>query len=204
MSFPLNFPFAFGDPADGDGTTTANSNTSAVRRLAMYLKGKENVEAFLTAIKEEVDEVTTAFEQLLEDRQLDNAFGEQLDLIGRILGQTREGYTLDDDYRKLLKARVKINKSSGTAEDLYAIFALILPTGSTMRIDEYEIAAFILTVSGALTDDSATFFARIMREAKAAGVQAQLTYAARTTNLFQYDSGQGYDASGGHYAGTVE
>lgn len=52
----------------------------------------------LSTFTEEIQELSTAISDLISKRSLANAEGEQLDAIGRIVGQQRTGYTYGNGY----------------------------------------------------------------------------------------------------------
>ena len=58
----------------------------------------------------------SSFEVLL-NRWIDTAVGVQLDGVGAIVGEAREGRG-DDEYRLAIKARIQINFSEATPEDI--------------------------------------------------------------------------------------
>jgi hypothetical protein len=198
---PLPLPLG-GDVA---GTTTSGSTlagvdhvASALSRLIEQFKGKPNFEASISAQAEPCQTVEAALQQLSMLPSVENAFGAQLDNLGAIVGEERQGAT-DGDYRLHIKARIAANRSSGTPEDLYTVFALIAPVGATYRIEECPPAALIfhiLTVqtSPALADYLLQFLARV----KAAGVRAQLHWLnAPGTGSFCFAGGPGLGFDGG-------
>lgn len=70
-------------------------------------------------------------------RDLDVATGTNLDKLGAIVGQDREGFS-DLIYRTLIKAKTAANRSKGTTENLIDT-ALILRNGVTIDITYTEL-----------------------------------------------------------------
>lgn len=200
-TFPAKFPWGLG----GDGTSsvppTAESETF---RLAQYIKGKPNMEAILDALGVQAEEVAAAFEQLDTERTLAAAFGAQLDVLGDIVGRAREGDT-DTYYRAAISAWILLNNSSGGPEELYAIFALLVPTGATMKIVDFPPAAFVFKVAGvAVTDFEAGRLASVFRKARAAGVGGRFHWTYTTDALtFTFDGTSAQALDMGLFSGAV-
>lgn len=127
------------------------------------------------------------------------AVGQQLDNLGEIVGETRQGRS-DEDYEVAIRGRVKLNISSGTIEDVYAIAGLIAPTLTT-SLQEFYPAAFEAEVIEAITDESdIERLAEFIRLARPAAVRGSLKY--HLSPAFSYDgaAGTGYDE--GKYASS--
>lgn len=69
--------------------TTLNHNTIYKQRLLQQFKTATKLIAFIDALIEGQAELETVLEQLLTERSLDTAIGDQLDIIGEIVGQPR-------------------------------------------------------------------------------------------------------------------
>ena len=82
------------------------------------------LESYLTAGQE----IEDAFFQLLSERGINEAIGAQLDVLGDIVGEARQGRE-DDKYRLAILSRGLINNSNGTPEELLEIVATA--TGAT-------------------------------------------------------------------------
>ena len=80
-------------------------------------KTKENFKSILEAVGEQSNDIETAIFELKDEYDLNTAVGDQLDVIGSIIGLTRDG-RIDDNYRILLKVKAEINSSAGTPESL--------------------------------------------------------------------------------------
>jgi hypothetical protein len=149
----------------------------ALGRLLEQYKGQPNLAALITSYVEGTqDAEQNLFELLLVN--LDDAEGDNLDLLGRLVGEARDGKD-DDGYRIYLRARIKLNLMSGTTEEILELFDLLLDDPYVFELSQYQPAAFVLDVSGdAIADDIATRLAQILNEAKAAGVRADLVYSS--------------------------
>jgi hypothetical protein len=58
-------------------------------RLASQFQDKPIIENFLKVYLEKLEEVEQGFLQLLNERGISSAIGNQLDLIGKIVGESR-------------------------------------------------------------------------------------------------------------------
>lgn len=96
----------------------------AVARLTQVFREKPKIAAWVRARAERYQGLETVFREIKELRRLDNAVGAQLDGIGRIVGEARQGRT-DSAYKRRIKARIAINTSRGTPENLINVFVLL-------------------------------------------------------------------------------
>lgn len=220
MPFPYTFPFPFefpggapaggavplldaeGNPTQADGSAVTHG-ARAIDRLAQYLKTQPNVISLLTALCLPAEEMESTFQDLISYRSIDLGFGEHLNVIGDIVRQAREGLS-DDDYRLRLRARVKLNIGSGTTEDIYGLFELIKPAGTTLKIKDEPPAGFTLLISGEQTATEAALMLYFLRLARAAGVRGILEWwESAPADMFTLDGAAGQGLDEGHLAGAA-
>lgn len=161
------------------------------------------VEGFVLAPVPGQQAVEDALWQTLQVPVIDSAEGEQLDLLGRIVGEPR--YSRDDaTYRLWLKARVAINKSNGTVAELLYIVGLIKPADASLRLVPSYPASLNLHLDDIeVTASDAAIIAAVLQEAKAAGVRAIVEFLnSSPEDAFTLDDGPGLDT--GELAGAVE
>ncbi len=106
----------------------------ALARLLQQFKDKARIEALLNAINVEVQRFEDEVMDLSDVLDIDVMGGVNLDNIGDIVTQAREGRS-DADYRIAIREKISRNVSSGTANQIIEAFAFI--TGST-TIDYLE------------------------------------------------------------------
>lgn len=171
----------------------------ALERIPRYLSEAPRFRALLESFVEQAEEIEAALQALLNETSIDNAVGAQLDQIGTVVGQVRAG--LDDaTYRVMLRARILVNKSSGTLPDLIAIFVVAAAGSPTVR-DGGNAHVVVTLMAEAQDADLIPFFLEFLREAKSAGVRAILEWIeVPVAESFRYDVGPGYDQ--GKYAGA--
>lgn len=169
----------------------------ALARLSQQFKGKTQVEAMLSALTGNVQEVETALWQLLTERAVDVAIGVHLDTIGQIVGQQREARS-DEDYRRFIQARIAANRSRGTIPDVLRIANLVLnDPAAYLQIDNQGAAAYVLRIMNVpISDDVAELLMSFLRNITSAGVRVILESSAISVgNTFKWDTaGRGWDS----------
>lgn len=186
---------------------------TAISLLIDALKDKTNFTKLVESYVAECQELETVWFDLLELRNIENGQGTQLDMIGERIGQPRLGYD-DTTYKVWLRARILINKNSGTIEELYTLFSTLLTNG--LQYTPYYPASFIFDADGTLLADPVTL-GTILQSVTPAGVNGSLRYSlfddAHTFTLsgslgtVETDTDRGFadDSAtvGGHLAGII-
>lgn len=163
----------------------------ALARLAQQYKGRPLISGLLNCFAPQVQQIEDLLFEILLGFRLDTpAVGEQLDVIGRVVGQDRESAN-DAEYKLRISARIRANLSTGSPEDLYRVFRILLP-GITLSITPEYPAGFVMdaleTIDGALVPLYRQFFS----DTKAAGIYGQFTYALfDTAHTFTIAAAQG-------------
>ncbi len=151
---------------------------AALAVMAQQYRKRANFLALAAAFAGPFDELEGVAQQLLTERLLENAVGEQLSVLERIVGQ-RVFVTSDEAVRKAwIRARIRLNRSSGTGEDLLEIFDLVLASPLEPRLEEWFPAALMLHVDGGeLSANLVGPLAQMLQLGKAAGVGALLQWS---------------------------
>lgn len=133
-------------------------------------KDAANMKAFIEIMADQIQDLEDAqFEVLTEVSDLTVAVGEQLDNLGRIVNEPRNGKT-DTDYRIAIAGRINLNLSEGTGEDLIAL-VLGIVTPNTIEIADSGIAHFDLTIQDPITLEEGILSNIFVQSGKAAGVR---------------------------------
>lgn len=104
---------------------TSEYGQRLISLLPYYLQNGQNIHKIFQVIGEEFDELVDKAKEIIDSRNIDKSFGFGLDIIGDIVGQSRNG--LDDEtYRNILRTRVVQNKSIGDIETLNNFGRMIL------------------------------------------------------------------------------
>lgn len=130
-----------------------NHYERALALLASQFRGQKlngdltNLQKLIRALVKPAQELEDVNYELLTERSLEIAIGQQLDEIGIILGLPRADGESDEDYRERLKFQIFINSSVGSPED--AIRTLKFLTKAN-NIGYYEVypAFYVLETDG--------------------------------------------------------
>ncbi len=156
----------------------------ALDLLLEQFKDKSKIEELLNSFSAQIQLVENAYWQLLTERTLANATGTTLDHIGEILNRQR-GSETDSEYRARLQIQVLIYQSSGTAEDILAVFVMVAGAVS-IQITEGTEADFYIEINDPVTEIIGARAAAYLKELKAAGVGG-LTYWHSSATPFGFD-----------------
>lgn len=118
----------------------------ALELLPEQFRGKDRLEGMLNALSAEVQSAEDALYELIDQRALANAEGAQLDGIGEIVGEPRNGRP-DSAYRIAIRRQIQINVSSGEPEVAIGL-AAILTESDDVELIEYHPGAVVIRVSG--------------------------------------------------------
>jgi len=156
--------------------------------------------ALLASWLTEVQAVEDAFYELLTERSIAVATGDMLDILGRIVGQPRDGRD-DDTYRLWIAARMMVQRSSGTTEQIIAIVDK-LTGGGLVKLREYYPASFVVTTEAEITASDGIQIGQLVALAKPAGVRCYFVWPSAFTTAFRFaptpdvsvfDSPEGFD-----------
>ena len=175
----------------------------AVARLVYQYVNKPNMEALAGIIGARAQTLEDATWELVTKRTIAAGTGMQLDDLGAILGEPRQGRT-DADYRIYLSARILLNKCSGTPDQIIVLFETVLAAmgAQTVVLQEWATATVIMVVSGIITSAQATELALLLKRARGGGINGQVEWAPQapaTTFTFGPEAvasdGVGYDGA---------
>ncbi len=161
--------------ANGDLVFVPDHKTRARAVLLSQYQGKPNIEALVEAL--------ALGAQMLEDQTFDvlisttltSASGHALDQWGALVGEVR-GDLDDEDYRRFISARIKVNNSEGTTDELIEIWSLLVEPYIEIRHQNYQPATFELMVlrDSYMSDARARRVGQTMRAVKPAGIAMEL------------------------------
>jgi hypothetical protein len=163
--FPLPLPTARWFAVDFFGTylpgAILGNQITYKQQLSYYMnlftsqyRLSENLNAWQAALLKPLDDLTNCLQGIDIAYDIDNASGNQLDVIGELLGVSRTvpfqpsggiSPVLDDDtYRTLLYATQAKNNWDGKTTSLYPIWKFIFPNASLSIIDHQNMTADIV------------------------------------------------------------
>ncbi len=171
----------------------------ALDHLVAQFQGKPKLAAMISAYITQVQDLETVWFELLEERWLENAEGVQIDGFGQIVGEAREGRT-DLAYKTAIRARMVLNRSQGTTEDIIELIRGI--AGDVLvRVTDYYPAGFVAQVMTPIDPDYVDIskIGVFVRSGRPAGVDAIVIFGVEGS--FRFDAGPGYDI--GKWAGAI-
>lgn len=171
-----------------------------VSRFIEQFKNKPDLEALARIYLRQLQDVEDALFEIILERNLDDSVGVQLTVIADIVGQPRT--TADDArFRLAIRARIAINLSDGTGEDLIKVLKLLLVDAETFEIIDEPPAQVRVTVFDPLTSGDADLIRDLLDAADPGGVrllfQFNSSLAASTDKLLLRDEVSGSDPGGG-------
>ena len=136
-----------------------------------FFKGGARNLAINTSIAARMQELENALWQLFTERGVDVAVGDALDKLGALVGVARDGL-LDDDYRRLVNARLLSNRSDGTGDLLLQVINLLSDTTNAVYSPLYPAAmAFQLIVPSFFDPAFRNRLGSWMQEIAGAGIE---------------------------------
>lgn len=177
-----------------------------------------NFQKFVAALAEPFQDLETAWHQMLAMRDVNQSQGVHLSTLGKLVGRPRSVVGDDEIYRRLVRAQVAVNKSTGRIDELLAICELVVFDPSAEYVlDNQGNAAYVIRIEGIALDWAvATLLVSLLRKATAGGVRVILEWWTQLEpELFRYapfvgaSTGKGYGdtsnpASGGHLASAAK
>ncbi len=122
-------------------------NDHADRSTALLLeqfKRSPRLHDLVRALVEPLQGLENVFQDLLTLRALDTAFGAQLDGIGEIVDEPRQGRS-DADYLPWLKLRIFINVSKGRPEDMIHVLKVITEADQVRYFENHPASMEMFT-----------------------------------------------------------
>jgi hypothetical protein len=137
----------------------------------------------------QLQDLEDAGQTLLTLLDIDESEGAQLDNIGRIVGQPRNGID-DETYRLYLSARILANKSTGTVDDIFKVMRALF--GQDEARPTYAggwVKQFVIKVGAILTRAEALIATDFLSDSKEAGARGLLEWseAAPTGTFTMWD-----------------
>lgn len=118
--------------------TLVNKNIieEGVNRLLHQFKNKPKIVTFLSSVLGQIQESEDSKFELLNNRSIYTAFGDTLDLCGKIIGEERLGKS-DEEYRATILQKIAINTSNGTPNKLLQILQLLTGAENVRMWEHY-------------------------------------------------------------------
>lgn len=158
----------------GNVTEITDVSAQALALLIPEYQETPRWQAWISSVMDSIQELESAAADVWGNvLNLDDAVGDQLDLLGRIVQEARDGRS-DTDYRRALSVRVLVNRSQGRVEQLIQIARVFtsadLQVGAVIRLQEVQPAAIEIRVVRTPVTTRGELDRRL-RKAKAGGVK---------------------------------
>ncbi len=163
--------------------------TDALDRLIEQYKESSNVRKMLQSLVPQVQDLEDVVHDLFTSRTLTASEGAQLDKLGELVGQDREGFD-DDFYRILITARIGINVSNGEYEKVLDVFKL-LTQSALVHLQEWYPAGYGVTADNEVDNDLMKFIANLMKLVDPAGVRLEGIMCFNGDEAFAFAGGPG-------------
>lgn len=118
--------------------------TIGLSRLAGQFDSSENLKKLLTESLRPLITVEQDFEDLKNNRWIETAVGDQLDGLGNIVGELRQGRD-DETYRRALRFRVFVNVSEATPPVIITALKFFTEPTDAQYIEVYPATAMLYT-----------------------------------------------------------
>lgn len=137
-----------------------------------------NYQKILRILLKPLNTFERAAQQMATMRFVNNATGETLTMLGKLVGQRRDGVVDDELYRRYVRTRIAVNASDGIPEEMYTITKLVVTEdGAEFVLDNQGTAAFVMRIVGAETDwEVAEVLIGFLRKAVDGGVRVILEW----------------------------
>lgn len=124
------------------------NHSEEMKNLLLYqFANSPNIQKMLEIYGDQVQELEIEYFKLLESLGIDTATDYALDVIGKEVGELRQGKN-DTDYRSAILTKIFINNASGTPEEVISASKQI--TGATqIKYSEQYPAGVVLEILGA-------------------------------------------------------
>jgi hypothetical protein len=187
---PLVFPLG-GDPpvvipVPPPSLDAIDHTLIAKERLPNQFRNAWN-ETFVEIFVKPFNDIELAYQELLVGRTVGTAVGAQLDNLGKLVGQPREGL-IDDDYRRFIRARIFTNKSNGTHEVLIRVIRLLLDNPAAQIEVLSQHGGVAIRVNNVILSASiASILLRFARDAVEAAIRVFIeSFPDTDDNLFTF------------------
>lgn len=171
-----------------DLTWQDDHRADGLAKMLAQFKGLPRIEALVGALMDQIQKIENVLWELYTEDWIDTASGDRLDVLGAIVGEERGGAT-DDDYRAFIRARIRVNRSTGLLSELVEIVRLIQSDDLGVRAREYYPAALQVEPEEEVIVD-AHRVAAMLQDAAPAGVALRFVYpTAARANTLMFDNG---------------
>lgn len=188
-------------------THTLTHTEDALERLISQFRDKTKIRGFLSGLVQEFQNLEDVAWDLYSKRNLTDAPSDFLNIIGEIVGESRNGRT-DEQFRIRIIAKIGRNTSKGTSENIITVFNL-LTNSAKSQFYPYHPAHVMLYADHDITSLDTSDIYDFTQLVCAAGVKLlPLAWTSDFDDAFKFDTGKGFGdlndpTLGGKFASLV-
>ncbi len=173
----------------------------ALANLISQFQDKPNIAKLVTSYIRQIQDLEDMFSDILTETTLANAKDQQLDDIGALVGEPRAGRD-DTQYRTAIRARISLNNSGGTIEDIINLAQGVIGSPISVKLTEVYPAGFILNLDDPVdpSDVDILRLASFIANGRGGGIRGILTFFV--PDAFQYDGAGAVGYDQGPYGGA--
>jgi hypothetical protein len=173
---------------------------AAVKRLPKQWRDSPVINSLLEILVAPAQDLedtlwTLAYERTLE-KAVELALDDVIDLIGKLVGEPRDGKT-NADYARFINARIAARRSHGLIKDVIKVARLVLDdAGAYVQIANAPPACVVVRIlETSTTDEVAAILIEFLKVTVSAGVRVFLEWSEEPTeDWFTWDTeGMGFD-----------
>jgi hypothetical protein len=164
------------DPPEGPLQYIGDHEQQAAYQLAPPFWGKPFVAGVLASVTHELQLLEDNLWDILESRTLENADLVRLNILGKIVGQPRHGFSTEA-YRTLIAARAVANVSRGRARDLLNVLDVLLGPSEYVLL-AIGNATLYVTALQPVDAEGLAMVAEILPDTRGAGIGLQFLSAS--------------------------
>jgi len=116
-------------------------------RLLSQWQDKPNMSGLVKSIMQSIQEIEDTLTQIKDNMNIFDAVGEQLDIIGKLVGLERAGMD-DATYRAEILKQISINRSDGTPEIIISLMEAATQTDDSNFWEHYPASVFYFVRGG--------------------------------------------------------
>jgi hypothetical protein len=147
----------------------SNHVERGLERILEQFKNKAKIKGLISAFIKPLQGAEDTLNDMVTKRNLDDAEGVQLDLIGTIVGLERTFQQSDDDYRDDLRQQIYLNLYSGTPDQIMRAAAYFIGTTDLFYTENYPAEVDVQSEM-VLTEEQAAYIREKIKSFLPAGV----------------------------------
>lgn len=175
-----------------------------INLLLEYFKNSPELAGIIQKFGEQVDLIEDQLTLLSNCFNIDSSTGDQLDMLGTLVGEPRNGL-VDADYRLMIKFRAIMNNSEGDPEAIINCAKTLSNADKVEYIEIYPARIILHLINGVTVQNLKSMIKKIVP----GGVGLEVTISSDNPFVFYGDpDGEGFNSltsptSGGEFSSLI-